>query len=66
MRWQIKPAVLTSAIADHDPAAAKRAFNAMMEMTRFNYSAIEAALSGSMAMSVVGELAAKQLRLPDS
>jgi 2-polyprenyl-6-hydroxyphenyl methylase/3-demethylubiquinone-9 3-methyltransferase len=44
--WQITPVVLTSAIANPDPAAAKRAFDAMMEMTKIDVSAIEAAVRG--------------------
>ena len=46
LSWQITPAVLTRAIADPDPAAAKRAFDAMMKMTKIDVSAIEAALRG--------------------
>ena len=41
--WQITPIALTKAIADPDPAAAKRAFDAMMQMTRIDIAAIEAA-----------------------
>jgi 2-polyprenyl-6-hydroxyphenyl methylase/3-demethylubiquinone-9 3-methyltransferase len=44
--WQITPRVLTEAIAHPDRAAAKRAFNAMMGMTRIDVAAIEAALKG--------------------
>jgi predicted 3-demethylubiquinone-9 3-methyltransferase (glyoxalase superfamily) len=44
--WQITPLVLTQAIADPNPAAARRAFEAMMEMTRIDIAAIEAALRG--------------------
>ena len=44
--WQITPVVLTQAIADPDPAAARRAFDAMMEMTKIDIAAIEAALRG--------------------
>jgi 2-polyprenyl-6-hydroxyphenyl methylase/3-demethylubiquinone-9 3-methyltransferase len=44
--WQITPRVLTEAIAHSDRAAAKRAFNAMMGMTRIDVAAIEAALKG--------------------
>src|SRR5712671_160705 len=44
--WQITPAALTQAITDPDPAAAKRAFDAMMEMTRIDIAAIEAARRG--------------------
>jgi predicted 3-demethylubiquinone-9 3-methyltransferase (glyoxalase superfamily) len=38
--------VLTEAIAHPDRAAAKRAFNAMMGMTKIDVAAIEAALKG--------------------
>ena len=34
------------AITDPDPAAAKRAFEAMMRMTKIDIAAIEAALRG--------------------
>jgi 2-polyprenyl-6-hydroxyphenyl methylase/3-demethylubiquinone-9 3-methyltransferase len=44
--WQITPVVLTRAIAGPDPAVAKRAFDAMMKMTRIDVKAIEAALRG--------------------
>ena len=44
--WQITPVVLTQTIADPDPAVAKRAFDAMMDMTKIDISAIEAALRG--------------------
>lgn len=44
--WQITPRVLTAAIIDPDPAAAKRAFDAMMTMTKIDIAAIEAALAG--------------------
>lgn len=43
LSWQITPRVLMEAIADPDPAAAKRAFEAMMEMTKIDIAAIEAA-----------------------
>jgi 2-polyprenyl-6-hydroxyphenyl methylase/3-demethylubiquinone-9 3-methyltransferase len=46
LSWQITPAVLTRAIASPDPAVAKRAFDAMMQMTRIDVSAIEAAVRG--------------------
>ena len=36
----------TPAIADPDPVAAKRAFNAMMTMTKIDIAAIEAARRG--------------------
>ena len=44
--WQITPAMLMKAIAHPDPATAKRAFDAMMEMTKIDISAIEAAVRG--------------------
>lgn len=44
--WQITPAVLTEAITSPEPAVAKRAFEAMMEMTRIDVAAIEAARRG--------------------
>ena len=44
--WQITPRVLTAAIIHPDPAAAKRAFNAMMGMVKIDIAAIEAALKG--------------------
>jgi predicted 3-demethylubiquinone-9 3-methyltransferase (glyoxalase superfamily) len=46
LSWQITPLALTNAISDPDPAAAKRAFDAMMEMTRIDIAAIEAARRG--------------------
>lgn len=44
--WQITPTVLVQAITDPDPAVAKRAFNAMMEMVKIDVAAIEAARRG--------------------
>jgi 2-polyprenyl-6-hydroxyphenyl methylase/3-demethylubiquinone-9 3-methyltransferase len=44
--WQITPRALTAAIADPNPAAAKRAFEAMMEMTKIDIAAIETARRG--------------------
>ena len=44
--WQITPVALMEAIKDPDPAAAKRAFNAMMEMGKIDIAAIEAARYG--------------------
>jgi len=46
LSWQITPVALTEAITDPDPAAAKRAFDAMMEMTKIDIAAIEAARRG--------------------
>jgi len=44
--WQITPRILSAAITDPDPARAKRAFDAMMQMTRIDIAGIEAALKG--------------------
>ena len=44
--WQITPIALTEAIVDTDRAAAKRAFDAMMEMGRIDIATIEAARRG--------------------
>jgi 2-polyprenyl-6-hydroxyphenyl methylase/3-demethylubiquinone-9 3-methyltransferase len=44
--WQITPVALIEAIADPDPAAAKRAFEAMMHMKKIDIAAIEAARRG--------------------
>ena len=44
--WQITPIALTKAITDVDPAAAKRAFDAMMQMKKIDVAAIEAAQRG--------------------
>ena len=46
LSWQITPRALTDAITDPDPAAAKRAFEAMMEMGRIDIAVIEAARRG--------------------
>lgn len=46
LSWQITPLALTEAITDPDPAAAKRAFNAMMTMRKIDIAAIEAARHG--------------------
>ena len=43
LSWQITPRVLTEAIADPDPAVARRAFEAMMTMRKIDVAAIEAA-----------------------
>ncbi|WP_296952639.1 VOC family protein [uncultured Massilia sp.] len=44
--WQITPRVLGAAIADPDPAVARRAFDAMMTMRKIDIAAIEAAMRG--------------------
>ena len=46
LSWQITPIALIEAITDPDPAAAKRAFDAMMEMKKIDIAAIEAARRG--------------------
>lgn len=46
LSWQITPRVLTQAIASPDRAAAKRAFEAMMQMGKIDIATIEAALRG--------------------
>jgi 2-polyprenyl-6-hydroxyphenyl methylase/3-demethylubiquinone-9 3-methyltransferase len=46
LSWQITPIALTRAIADPDPAAAKRAFDAMMQMRKIDIATIEAARRG--------------------
>jgi len=46
LSWQITPRALTDAIFDPDPAAAKRAFEAMMTMRKIDIAKIEAAHRG--------------------
>jgi predicted 3-demethylubiquinone-9 3-methyltransferase (glyoxalase superfamily) len=46
LSWQITPRVLSEAIAGADPAAAKRAFTAMMDMRKIDVAKIEAAVRG--------------------
>ena len=46
LNWQIPPRVLMEAISDPDRAAAKRAFDAMMEMAKIDVAAIERAWRG--------------------
>jgi len=46
LSWQITPRALTAAITDPNPAVAKRAFDAMMQMTKIDIAAIEAARRG--------------------
>ncbi len=43
LSWQITPRVLMAAITDPDPVVAKRAFEAMMTMSKIDIAAIEAA-----------------------
>ncbi len=46
VHWQITPVVLTQAFANPDRALAKRAFEAMMTMTKIDVAAIKAAIRG--------------------
>ena len=46
LSWQITPRVLMEAIADPDPAAAKRAFDSMMTMHKIDIATIETARRG--------------------
>ena len=46
LSWQITPLVLSEAITNPDPATAKRAFDAMMQMKKIDIAAIESALRG--------------------
>lgn len=46
LSWQITPIALMQAMSDPDRAAAKRAFDAMMQMTRIDIDTIEAARRG--------------------
>ena len=46
LNWQITPCALTEAIIDPDRTAAKRAFEAMMQMRKIDIATIEAALRG--------------------
>jgi predicted 3-demethylubiquinone-9 3-methyltransferase (glyoxalase superfamily) len=47
LSWQITPRTLMQAIGNPDKAAAKRAFEAMMEMRKINIAKIEAAVRGT-------------------
>ncbi|MFA7060773.1 MAG: VOC family protein [Pedobacter sp.] len=46
LSWQITPLALTRAITDTDHTAAKRAFDAMMQMKKIDIAVIEAAHCG--------------------
>ena len=46
LSWQITPRALTDAVMGDDPAAAKRAFDAMMTMRKIDVATIEAAVRG--------------------
>ncbi|MGU7778949.1 VOC family protein [Burkholderia sp. PU8-34] len=45
--WQIVPADLIPMMADPDPAKAKRVAEAMMQMTKFDVTALKAAYAGA-------------------
>jgi hypothetical protein len=46
LSWQITPVALTEAVTDPDPAVAKRAFEAMMQMKKIDIAAVKAARRG--------------------
>src|SRR5690606_8636112 len=46
LSWQVTPRALTEAFTDPDRAAARRAFEAMMEMRKIDIATIEAARRG--------------------
>jgi predicted 3-demethylubiquinone-9 3-methyltransferase (glyoxalase superfamily) len=46
LSWQITPRALMEAVSERDPAAAKRAFEAMMTMKKIDIATIEAARRG--------------------
>ena len=46
VNWQITPIILTKAFSGPDRAAAKRAFDAMMQMKKIDIAAVEAAIQG--------------------
>ena len=46
LSWQITPLALSEAVTNPDPAVAKRAFEAMMQMTKIDVATIEAARRG--------------------
>ncbi len=48
LSWQITPRVLMEAISDPDRAAAKRAFDAMMDMKKIDIAKIEKARRGAV------------------
>jgi predicted 3-demethylubiquinone-9 3-methyltransferase (glyoxalase superfamily) len=46
LSWQITPIALTKAVTGSDPTAAKRAFDAMLQMKKIDIAAIESAVRG--------------------
>ncbi len=59
LSWQITPVALTKAISNPDPAAAKRAFNAMMNMGKIDHAAIKAAVRGASSQRAAAKPRAK-------
>ena len=55
--WQITPVALTKAMTGGDTAAAKRAFDAMMDMQKIDVAAIEAAVPCEPHRGGVGRFA---------
>jgi len=53
LSWPITPRVLTAAINDPDRAAAKRAFDAMMGMTKIDVAAIERSWRGELSSNLL-------------
>ena len=49
--WQITPRALVAALQHPDPAAAKRAMEAMMTMRKIDIAAIDAAVAGAAGFS---------------
>lgn len=47
LSWQISPIALTRAVSDPDPGVAKRAFDAMMQMSKIDIAVIEAAVAAA-------------------
>lgn len=45
--WQIVPRILVALLTDPDPAKAKRAMEAMMQMTKIDIAALEKAAAGA-------------------
>jgi predicted 3-demethylubiquinone-9 3-methyltransferase (glyoxalase superfamily) len=45
--WQIVPRILSEALMGGDPAAARRAFDAMMTMRKLDVAKLEAAIRGA-------------------
>src|SRR4029079_13745378 len=63
LSWQITPTALTEAISDPDRAAAKRAFDAMLQMKKIDIATIEAARSGRGSTQAYPECLMQQVAL---